>query len=409
MRKKIRRIVGCQGSIQLLTAVSVLLYRESEQLDANIVYENYLVIYDLYTAEGQDINFALFIETLAKQICIWNQFTYLGPQQVKNLRDTLNKSTPKKIEESIFDLVGTSKADEVYLARNWQLGNQILINLFKGSEKICYGDSIGCYLAPTSIYNRPSDFYSYLRKAKRELRRLISLVIEKANKNFILDEIQFDRAYMLLPEGMGHIPNMMVTVPRKHYLISVIKQSENILNSDLINAIRNKVSLSKTVAILLTSNFSEQNIISLEDELVAYHEFLNSQDDFLPKESVLIIKPHPRDTPSKLTQLASSLKSLFLEIILLNDIDLFFCPFEIIYNTIFSTNPSQENPDQKVHIFAFSSACLSFKLLYDSSIHIGFGSDLVYRYFQSQFAESRIEHEKYLNETMQRISKECSA
>lgn len=401
MQSVIRRIVGCQGSIQLLTAVSVLLYREFEQLNNNIVYENYLVIYDLYTPKDQDRNFALFIEALAKQLCAWNQITYICPQQVVDIRKNLTKFSPQQVEKTIFDLLGISKADEIYLARNWQFCNQLLINVFKDSEKICYGDSIGCYLAPTSIYSSSK----HLAKIKKEIRKFISFVIQKTIKKTFLDEVEFDRAYMLLPEGMGHIPNMQVTIPKKDYLVSVIKQSESILSLDLINPIRCKVRTRKSIAILMTSNFSEQNIISLDSELLAYHDFLANQKVCLPKESLLIIKPHPRDSPSKLARLTSNLESLFLEIILLDDMDFFFCPFEIIFNAMLLSDSGQQVPHSEIHIFALSSACLSFKLIYDSCVHIGFGSDLVHKYFYPQFSKSRIEHEEYLNESMLRIQK----
>lgn len=51
-RKLVKRIITCQGSIQLVTALSVLSYRD-EQRGLGYEYENYLVIYDLYSHQDK--------------------------------------------------------------------------------------------------------------------------------------------------------------------------------------------------------------------------------------------------------------------------------------------------------------------------------------------------------------------
>ncbi|NEQ63245.1 MAG: hypothetical protein F6K53_40250, partial [Moorea sp. SIO4A1] len=66
--KLVKRIITCQGSIQLVTALSVLSYRQKEQHKLNIEYQNYLIIYDLYTPPGQIDKFAEFVKKMAQLV-----------------------------------------------------------------------------------------------------------------------------------------------------------------------------------------------------------------------------------------------------------------------------------------------------------------------------------------------------
>ena len=79
--KLVKRIVTCQGSIQLVTALSVLNYREQEQI--NYQYENYLVIYDLNSPPGQIDAFAAFIKKMAQLIYDWKTIVYILPEQMQ--------------------------------------------------------------------------------------------------------------------------------------------------------------------------------------------------------------------------------------------------------------------------------------------------------------------------------------
>lgn len=90
--KVLKRLVTCQGSIQLVTALSVLSYREKEQ-QLGCEYENYLVIYDLYAPLGQIDAFAAFIRRMAELICDWKEIAYINPEQMNAIAGKLDSSS----------------------------------------------------------------------------------------------------------------------------------------------------------------------------------------------------------------------------------------------------------------------------------------------------------------------------
>lgn len=399
MAQIIRRVIGCQGSIQLLTALSVVFCREAELKNSDVVYKNYLVIYDLYVPLGQDEAFAAFIQKLAQHVCKWEKITYVRPEKIKHLEET---ARIKSIQE-VFDLVGVSDAEEIYLARNWQSGNLILINAFHCAKKICYGDSIGCYIAqPGASKKYPDNLTAYwflrLKKScKHLLRQLKSSKESNYSSGYVFKQIEFDLAYMMLPTGMGDQPNIPVIIPEKKWILMVFSKVKASLNFDYISQIYDKIK-GKPIVILLTSNFSEGGFLFCDDELTAYTNWLTSASiDF--ENSVLLIKPHPRDSYDKIHQLQIRFNDVFPETILLDDLRLFFMPFEIILQSLLH----ELDGSHPISLFAVSSACISLKFLYQVPVEVGFGENLTSKYFFPSFVESRLKHESCLRNTISHL------
>ncbi len=393
MNKK--RIITCQGSIQLVTALSVIDYREQEQLPGDR-YEDYLVIYDLNSPTGQIDNFVALIKEMAQLICTWKKIIYLSSEQMKALSSQVNPH-PSTYFQTVYELVGTDSADEIYLSRNWQFSNQLLTNAYRSADKICYGDSIGIYFAPDSqAFFLPQSLpKQLLTKLSASFNRTKSML-----GYTVLQPVDFDRGYFSLPEILGEKPPMPVTVPDKISLLKIFKQLKSLLDRDYITQLRQQIG-DAPVSIILTSNFSEAGRMTLEQEIEAYREFLQNQENGGDRRAVLIIKPHPRDSSAKIELIRNSLAELFSQIIVLMEKSLFFIPFEVFFATAFlDDNLKLTN---QIKVFTFSSACLSLKLLFDVPSFIGFGNEITNKFFDPDYAPGRIKHEQDLKMALTKI------
>ena len=399
--KLVKRIITCQGSIQLVTALSVLNYREKEQMNFNQNYEDYLVIYDLYTPPGQIEEFANYVKKMAELAHQWKAIIYINPNQFNAISKELATSSPRKIYGLVHQLVGTDSADEIYLCRNWQFGNQLMINTYQSAEKICYGDSIGIYFSSNAKgLFAPStplklDFRSYIKK---HIKTVISKVKEKLQLKTVLKNVEFDIGYFILPDIMGELPPMKTVVLDKLELLKTFDKLRGLIDVDYISHLKEKID-SNPILILLTSNFSEAQRMSEEDEINAYRQFLSSQK--IQPNTILLIKPHPRDGNMKIQRLQSALSDLFANILVLSEPHLFFLPFEILFAQVFLQ--SDMSVRDNIKVLTVSSACLSLKLLFNVPCVVGFGEEITPQFFYENYADGRLEHEAYLKTAIQKI------
>ena len=412
-RTKLKRIVTCQGSIQLVTALAALRYRESEQNDSAYEYEDLLVIYDLCAPQGQTDEFASFVEKMAIALCDWKAIVYIGPEQMSTMAASLNSSSTPAVFDCVYGLVGAIEADEIYLCRNWQFGNQLLINAYRAAEKICYGDGIGIYFS--EAYFSPAMATDGTRRLNlpigRKLERLknflrakvggnvLSKAVNEASEEVVLEEVDFDIGYFLLPDILGEQPPMRTRLVKKKFANEIFRKLAVALAADH-TADLHKYLLSGPTVFLMTSNFSEAARMSSEKEIIAYREFLKGLR--LPAETTLIIKPHPRDRQVKIQELRSAVGYLFSDVVLLTDSNLFFVPFEVFLMQVFWNEGERALPDLKV--VTFSTACLSLELLFNLKPIIGFGQKLVSEFFYKDYVRGRIKHERDLHLALRKLT-----
>lgn len=398
---KLKRLVACQGSIQLITAISALTCREKEQQDTNVEYDNYLVIYDLRTPENQSITFANFIKKMAEEVCTWREIVYIQPEQMQALQAKLNLvrlnlANIQQVFSLVHKLTGISSADEIYLSKNYDIWDRLLLNVYESAKKICYGDSIGLYLSASSTVLQVEP-----RSLTYKLKRLLKSFIFTKNS---INEINFDVGYFTISHfnTLSESPPMEVVTVNKAVTLNIFQRLRGVVgkvvDSDYINNLRTKLA-NNSVSILLTSNFSEATRMSEENEINAYQKFLkiHKRED----NTILIIKPHPRDSALKIEKLQYSLNGLFSEVIVISELSWFFLPFEIFLMEVFLDRNLVPHCDIK--IFAFSSACLSLKFLFNLPCIIGFGSDITHQSFYEEQVNKRIQHELELNFLLQQI------
>jgi len=398
---KLKRIVACQGSIQLITALSTLTYREKEQQGTNIEYENYLVIYDLRTPEDQINTFAAFIKKMAEEVYTWRAIVYVRPEQMQALQVKLNLVRLKllniqQVFSQVHKLIGISSANEIYLSKNYDIWDRLLLNVYESAKKICYGDSIGFYLsASSSVLQVEPRSIGY--KLKRFLKTLVF-------KRKLMKDVNFDVGYFTISNFniLSESPPMEVVMVDKANTIDVFQKLRGIvggmIDSDYIIKLRKKVTNS-SVSILLTSNFSEATRMSEENEITSYREFLKSHKR--EDSEILIIKPHPRDSALKIDKLQLKLNELFSEVIVISELSWFFLPFELFLMEVFLDKNLVPYCD--VRIFTFSSACLSLKFLFNLPCTVGFGSAITKKFFYDEQVTKRIQHELELESLLQQI------
>jgi hypothetical protein len=408
----LRRIVTCQGSIQLITAFSVMAYREKVEGISINDYENYLVIYHLYAPAEQIDDFINLIKQIANSLCDWKSIVYIPAENLTNIAAKLHYTGNSAIFSTIHNLVGTNTASEIYLSRNWQFGNELLINTYKSAYKICYGDSIGLYFSSNSsaffakqevlTVSWNQKLLHFLVSLPKELiRHRLNQVQETLGLKTILKTIEFDSGYFALPDVMGEMPSMSYEKINIRYLLATFHALIDLVDADYVNQLKTEIA-DAPLAVLLTSNFSEAGRMSCEQELSAYVQFLSSAH--LTTNTVLIIKPHPRDDLQKIEQLRSQLSELFSQVIILSQPELFFLPFEVFFlKSFMSSEVVPPSTFPFIQVFGVSSACLSLKLLFHVPSVVGFGENITPKTFYQDYIQGRLEHERDLNKALQII------
>lgn len=389
-----KRLITCQGSIQFVAALSAMLYRDRTQ---DVVYQNYLVIYELYAPDQQHHAFAAFIQRMAESICDWAAIVYLTPKQLDAIGHQLDSTPPQRIYNTVHQWIGLEHTDELYLCRNWQFTNQLLIDAYPAASRICYGDGIGLYFSEHSAVVRrpftpPPTLDQWIDWTRWKVRSLWHRIRERLHLKTKLYSLPFDIGYFVLPDIFGEVPPMPIVKLEPSDLLARFGQFTSFVDAAQVAKVQTAIKDSP-VSILLTSNFSEGDRLSQDQEIQAYRKFLTSRE-ILPN-SVLVIKPHPRDDLNKIYRLKESLSDLYQNIVTLTDLNLFFLPFEVFFLKSFQNS--------NIRVFAVSSACLSLKLLFDVPSFIGFGVDITTCHFDPEFVLARLEHEQTLHDAIARL------
>ena len=411
------RIVTCQGGIQLIAGLAALRAHanEKKRSGGECEYEDFLVIYDLYAPHGQIEAFADFVKKMALAVCNWKAIIYLTPKQMDDFATRLDIFPSPSVLASVQELIGITKADEIYLSRNWQFGNRLMINAYRTAKKICYGDGIGfyfseAYFSPTTPDNGASlksRVRRKLRHLKNSIRARVSPVAappvrSRASDSTVLGEVDFDVGYFLLPDILGQKPPMKTRLVGKEFTEGIFRKLAVALDTDDVANRLGYISRVPTV-VLMTSTFSEAARMTPANEIVAYRKFMERQN--FSRESTLIVKPHPRDSEEKIRQLGKALRDLFAEVVLLTDPNLFFVPFEIFLMQIF--RGENEKALRHLKIVTFSTACLSLEVLFSLGPIVGFGSELVSKFFYEAYASGRIRHESDLKMALQKLGNDA--
>lgn len=350
-----QRIVACQGAIQLVTAVAVLRQRDRELGQASAAaWDDHLIIMELAAPAGQEVSFVNALQRMAAVLRPWKSVSYT-PQ-------------PHGLERF-------ADAREVFAVREWQAGNQALLAAFPRAVKICFGDSIGIYLAPT-----------YMAPTPRLLRRLAAAMRRQPAPR---PAVNADCYYLALPDAFDPVPSRNVKPTDISLLRRTLEDLAPLVPHELLTDLRGRLGR-RALVVVATSNFSEQGVMSQDSEVSAYMEFLDSQK--LEREALVLLKLHPRDRREKAAKIEEELKKRFAHVCTLSDALVSYLPLEVL---VLKIRPSCES-HLGIEICTFSSACLAAKHVLGIQPRIGFGKHTVVRHFKKPYIGPRQRHEVQL-------------
>lgn len=377
-----RRIVACQGPIQLVTAVAVLRQRDQEtgQRGLNAHWDDHLAIMELASPEGQRPAFVTALARMANTLRKWHSIIDMCDANPSQFR---RSDSPLGLALRLDD-TSAAGVDEVFVVREWQTGNQALLRSFPEATKICFGDSIGIYLPPVHMAPREP----LARRAARYMRSLATL---RARKGPAAEpaRVSADCYYLTLPEAFGQPPSTDVRTTEIAHIWKVLDDLRPLLPKVLVEELYDRMNGGR-VTVLMTSNFSEQGLMSPKAELAAYVAYL--ADQRLDTDSLLLIKPHPRDRVDKVSALAQILGRRFRSVYTLTDELGFYLPLEVLLMEIQSSAERHAGMD----VCTFSSACLASQHVLGIIPRLGFGERIVGRHFRKQFVAPRQHHEREL-------------
>ena len=270
----ITRLICVQGPSQLLDVMSILLFQQREQK------ENYIDILvigglcmsgDLKASEAMvDITKLIASHWQFNAIYDIHKFESRLSYIIKIVR-RLGKSSSllflnlvKKIIKKITNL---DNVDQIYVCRNWQTFNEILLFTYANAEKICYGD----------IGHLDID--------------------DKQQRNGLINPngfIKIDQSYLVFPpeSTKEKFENYMISIVSSDYKRKLINDiSKSIAFTDLSEFCLEK--LNESILITL-SNGTEAGIYkSVFEEVQLYLSVVLSQSNL---GDIVWIKPHPRQT-----------------------------------------------------------------------------------------------------------------
>jgi hypothetical protein len=380
------RVIGCQGTIQLITATSVVLL--NTRTDVN--YKNYLLVYELYSPPGQELDFYRFIRNMAENGPLkFEKIVYLPADKLQEIEHEFSRYGLAASQKKLTSMIGLSHADELFLTSNWHPGNKIMMHCIPSGKRLCYGDSIGLFI-PEGYFVEQT--LATLIKKWKPINSLIHFgqavklfATYKARRpRFVtLKPRPFDVGYYLTLSLTQEIPRWPVHFTNRSSLISTFNQYMGCLPPGLF---RDPIFRNSELCFLLTTNFSEARKMSVENEIQAYTAYLTRR---VKTGGSVIIKPHPRDSKAKLQLLQASLSAHF-QVKVLDEMTELFAPFELILIRLEAEDSTQVNRS-KFH--TFSSACLSLKILFGCDPEVGMGDELINRYFEPAHRPARRKHE----------------
>ncbi|MGI0482343.1 CmcI family methyltransferase [Geminocystis sp. CENA526] len=334
------RIITAQGPTQLINVLSILQFQESKENDGIGTFKDYLVVMGLYADESASEQM--------KEVCfllgsIWNFEKYIYLQQQK--WDSLCYKNFELAKNTLRDYLEINTADIVYVCRNWQPCNELILSTYQGADRICYGDGWG------------------VLDSNREDIRYV-------NPQGML---KVERAYSIFPkhdhEKYKDIKSTIVPSKfLKQTLTKIVEQKSlirKIFEDTFIN-INNQNH--KRIVLITTSNFTEsKTTLTLQDEIECY---LSCILMYVSKKDFIIIKGHPRQTNHQSTIVADKFKENGYQVLEITGLANSFS-IEVFFPLI---------PKIDLGITLGSNTAKSLAFFYQCDLIIGLSEDQINKY-----------------------------
>jgi hypothetical protein len=231
------RLISAQGPAQLINVLAILKYQDKNESPCQ--WEDHLVLGGFSTELSPQITQRM-VQICEKIASIWNfkSLHYLSNEDL-SIECSFHQ-TAKRLRKEL----NLTDVEYIYVCRNWQLFNELLLESYQDARKVAYGDGFG--LLDLSSKTRqprpfnPSGYYSF----------------EKA---YLFMPLEVD------PEGKSFSLVNQIIQPPIDYLIDTIKNIGSNLpeireySNFMIKDAGNKIIL------VTTSNFTESN--SMKDNI----------------------------------------------------------------------------------------------------------------------------------------------
>ncbi|MBL0919590.1 MAG: hypothetical protein IBJ14_12890 [Hydrogenophaga sp.] len=373
------RLVVCQGTAQLVTAVSALrahAKRAGTKADET-PSRDHLLICGLAVPEGQADEFARVIERMAALLHPFASISRLDDGALEQLIDSAQRGAgAREVAGRLQKVTGVEKVDEVFTVRDWQACNELALGAYPEATHVCYGDSVGVYL-PRGFMSPRRSPWSRVAARLRQWGQA---------RQGLLDNPRVDINYLLLPGAFGMPPGGEVVRTQATTLRDLFGSLASLLDGPALEEIRQRTA-GRSVWVLLGSNFSEQGLMTPESEASAYRDWI---EGLQPEPgAVLLIKSHPRDDRGKRPLLEKQLLGLFDEVWCADSVGSAYLPVEVLLLELVSVVDS-------LRCLTVSTACLGTHFVVESKTDIGFGEALVARYMAPDRQQQRLRHERDL-------------
>lgn len=349
---KVVRLISIQGPTQLLNVLSILRSQETNPEYKNS--QDYLIIGGLCVDSLSAKKILDICQQIArvwnfKQIFCLNHLEKLYIHKIFSFKDCI---------KSLKKYTNLQFVDAVYVCRNWQFFNEVLLSSYPQAQKICYGDGLGYIDLNSNFWSQPVN-----------------------------------------PEGLVDVDEICVIAPvakdatvfnrypiqqiNPNYFYSVVLESAKQISGleKYCRELSKKIDDSLTV--VLTSNHTEAGIIKDDkNEIDCYLSCILSSTQ---ENELILVKGHPRQQLHQSTNLVKKLRALgrkALEIDRFNHVSIeLFIPFLHI-NKLISCS---------------SSSCVSASYLDKiEKVIIGYGEQLIKNYFLSRYQKRFLINEQVL-------------
>ena len=396
------RVVAVQGTAQLTSALAAM--RAADRSQPSNAIKNHLIVHDLSTPSNQAEDFANCLWELSKQATSWASIRYVTPTDVHRLDDAFISGGWAVACRSLRELLNIDACSQLLLGQNLLFINKLLQQSYPLAKTACYGDGIGL--------NFTCDYYDPRRELRglRAFERWIRMKFKAIRGDFVsqsrnrphlrANAVEFHSYYLLLANGfdqhLSHFEQLEAADFRD--LFAIFSESLPRYSKATCDQLDSALDAADQVVVLLTSNFSETKRMTLAGELECCLALARRQ--CYSANALLIIKPHPRDSPAKISAIENEAMKHFRHVIALSDVWTFFIPFESIFARFIASNP---RTSAMTSVVCSSSACVSLELLYGKKCELGFGRDNITKHFAVAWQELRQRHEADLHRLLARV------
>lgn len=399
------RIVAVQGTAQLASAVAAM--RAGDRA-AGTPAVNHLLIHNLSCPADQADEFADCIARLARLVAEWATIHHVTADELAALQRRHTTDGLAAAATALAQLTAAPRADEVLLGQNLLFLNHLIDRAHPRAVKACYGDGVG--LNFSTDYFRPPEFDAGWRGFGRRVERAVRRHTHRwtgatpppprPQGRKPAHAVAFDRHYLLLANRFDSRVDDYVQLEAAEFrrlfaafvpeLDAAVAAAGDPLAAELSRAAR--------VVVLLTSNFSETGRMSLAEEVEACVAAAAAAGG--GAGSLLVVKPHPRDSRDKVRLIAAAAARQFAAVVPLDAPWTFHLPFESVYDRWFLRD---ERVRRATRVVCTSSAGLSLEALYDQPVEVLFGERIVRRLFTHNWRSLRVRHEADLGRIIAEI------